>query len=235
MTETASTTKAPRKAVKAELPDTEVVDGFTLIHKGHGRYGIEGHANKEFPDRKAALGYISDLAAVAQVEEQFGDTLPAGIEINPRTVVYRGTLIELPMNEQYLPDGAHSPYYDRAWFWGWGRADSSDVAQKQALGYRIVTRDDLEAEVEEGRVPDHYRTLLLAVEHGTRMQYGDLVLMRIPRVLWRQYHAAQDKAALQRITRQDEANHEVFDRAGVKNVSGPISNEVSTGLKISGF
>jgi len=234
MSEPATTTKAPRKTPKPEAPETEVVNGFTLIHKGHGRYGIEGH-QKEFSDRKTALGYISDLEAVKGFEEKFGDVVPLGVEINTRTVEYRGTLLELPMNEQYLPDGAHSPYYDRAWFWGWGRADSSDVAQKQAKGYRIVTRDELEAEVEEGKVPDHYRSLLMSVEHGSRLQFGDLVLMRIPRVLWRQHHAAEERAALRRIKRQDEANHEVFEKAGVKNISGPISNEVSTGLKISGF
>jgi hypothetical protein len=231
-------TKTPRKTSKpapeTSVPETETVNGFTLIHKGHGKYGIEGQT-KEFPSRTEALGYIADLEAAKQYEEQFGDLLPEGFEVRHRTLIYRDNPLELPMNEQYLPDGGHSPYYDRTWYWGWGRVSGPDIAQKQAKGYRLVTREELEEAVEEGKVPDHYLNLLMSVELGARVVYADLALMRIPRVLWRQHQAAKEKAAVQRIERQDASNHEAFDRAGVKNISGPIQNEVSSGLKISGF
>jgi hypothetical protein len=241
MAETEKAATAPAQPAKAKptkkdtpVPETEVVNGYTLKHLGHGKYKIEGQS-KEFPTRAAAVSYIDDLKSVADYESKFGDVVPDGVEIFSNTLEYRGTLTELPMNEQYLPDGGYNGFYDRAWHWGWGRATGPDVSQKQARGWRVITRDELEEAIKEGQVPEHYGSFLLSVDHGNRMQYGDLVLMRIPRVRWRQQRVEDEKAAMARIKRQDEQSHEVFERAGVKNVNGPITNEVSTGLKISGF
>lgn len=227
---------APEAKETTSTKDT--VNGYNLVHKGHGRYAVEGH-DKVFASRKQAIAYIADLQAAEEYDEKFGDKIPEGIEIHSRPLEYRGTLLELPMNELYTPDGDINPYYDREWAWGWGRAAGDDIAKKQARSYRVVTREQLEASVDEGRVPDHYRSLLLAVDHGNRMQYGDLVLMRQPRVLWRQHRAEKEKAALARVHRTDEQQNKALDDAGVKNVSGPIKNELSTGLsnglKTSGF
>lgn len=232
-TNTAPRKTAPKKE-PAPLPETEEFGGYTLVHKGHGKYGIEGQT-KEFPSRTEAISYISDLEAVASYEREFGDTVPEGVEINHRTLMYRGTLLELPMNEQYLPDGARSPYYDRSWVWGWGRTSGTDIPMKEAKGYRCVTADEIDEAVEAGQVPDHYRSLLMPIDHGKRLVFGDLALMRCPRILWRQHRAEAEKAAIRRIKKTDEQNEAAFDKAGVKNVSGPIQNEVSSGLKISGF
>jgi hypothetical protein len=228
------TKAATRKNKVVPAPDTEVVDGYTLNHKGHGKYTIEGQ-KKEFLSRQDAVNFIGDLVENRRYEEQFGDVLPEGFEMRHRTLMYGGTLLELPMNFHYLPDGAHSPYYDRAYVWGWGRVTGSDIADKQARGFRLVTREDLEAAVEDGSVPDHYLSFLMSVDHGARMVYSDLALMRQPRVLWRQQHAKEDEQVFRRLKMQDEANHEVFDRAGVSTASNPVKNEVTTGLKISGF
>lgn len=226
--------KAVKKAVEATPPENEKVGEFTLVHSGHGRYKIEGYT-KEFGTRRDAVSYLEDLERVAAYERTFGDVVPEGIEVRHRTLVYQDTLLELPMNMNYLPDGAHSPYYDRAYFWGWGGVSGSDIADKQARGYRVVTREELEAAVDIGTVPEHYLSFLLSTDHGNRLQYGDLVLMRQPRVLWRQQRAQDEAQALRRISRQDDANSEIFEKAGVSTAPGPIRNEVSTGLKISGF
>lgn len=230
----ASKTPAKKDAPEAILPETETFGEYTLVHQGHGRYGIEGHT-KSFDSRERAIGYIEDLQKVAEFQNSFGDVIPEGVSVTARNLEYRGSLTELPMNELYTPDGAHNPYYDRAWYWAWGRATGNDISRKQARGYRVVSRDELEAAVEEGRVPEHYRSLLMATELGARMQFGDLVLVRIPRVLWRQHRAEQEKEALRRVGRQDEANAAVFDQAGARNTSGPVSNELSSGLKMAGF
>ena len=236
MAETKTTTrKAAPKKEPVPAPETEEFGGYTLVHKGYGMYVIEGVVNKEFNSREEAVSHIADLEAVSAYEKEFGDLVPEGVEINHRTLMYSGTLIELPMNQRYLPEGAHSPYYDRAWVWGWGRATGTDIPMKEAKGYRCVTREELEEAVEEGKVPEHYRSLLMPTEHGKRMLFGDLALMRCPRILWRQRKAEKEKAALRKVQKVDEQNEAAFDKAGVKNVSGPIQNEVSTGLKISGF
>jgi hypothetical protein len=228
--------KAPAKgAVKPPLPpESEQVDGFNLVHKGHGKYSVEGHS-KEFSSREDALSYIRDLKSTEAFQNRYGDIVPDGVDIHAHNLEYRGTLIELPMNEMFLPDGTHSPYYDRAWVWGWARAAGHDVSMRQARGWRLVPRDELEAGVEAGTIPDHYRALLMSVDHGNRMQYGDLILMRVPRVLWRQQQAEKEKAVFARIRRTDEQQHALFEEAGVRHTSTPISNELRTGLKVSGF
>ena len=236
MAEATQATEAPAetlgKGAKATKEAKEAK--YTLTHKGFGKYAVEG-TGKVFDTKALAEAYVVELEKAARYADQFGDILPEGFEVRERTLEIRGSLTELPMNEVYLPSGETNPYYDRAWAWGWGRATGNDIASKQARGYRVVNREELEEAVKDGKVPDHYLNLLMPVDTGTRMQYGDLVLMRIPRVLWRQHHAAQEESAKRRIKMTDESNHAAFDQAGVKNLSGPISNEVSSGLKMSGF
>jgi len=210
------------------------VGKYKLTHKGFGKY-LVGGTGKVFEGKAAAEEYVKELEKAAAYAEQFGDVLPEGFEVRARTLEIRGSLTELPMNEVYLPDGDINPYYDRAWAWGWGRATGNDIASKQARGYRVVTREEVEEEVKTGKVPEHYLNLLMPTELGSRMQYGDLVLMRVPRVIWRQHRAEQEDAAKRRIRMTDEQNQAALDQAGVKNLSGPISNEVSSGLKMSGF
>lgn len=220
--------------VNPEVPETLTIAKYKLTHKGFGKYAVEG-TGKTLPSLHEAKQFVADLLKAEAFTDQFGDIVPEGIEIRERTLEIRGSLTELPMNEVYLEDGSVNPYYDRAWVWGWGRATGNDIASKQAKGYRLVSRDELESEVKDGKVPDHYLSLLMPIEHGTRLLYGDLALMRQPRILWRQQRAAEEARATSRIKVTEEQNHAALDQAGVKNLSGPISNEVSSGLRMSGF
>lgn len=210
-------------------------EGYTLIHKGFGKYSVEGQGDKVFNTKAEAQGYVDDLLKVAAFENEFGDVVPEGVQINSRPLQFRRTMLELPMNEHYTPDGDPNPYYDRAWYWGWGRAQGDDIAKKQSRGWRVVSREELEQAVEDDSVPEHYRQLLMPVDTGTRMQYGDLVLMRQPRVLWRQQQAAKEEAARRRIYRTDEEQQKLFDDAGVRTANGPITNEIRSGLKVDGI
>lgn len=227
-------TKQAAEKTNPEVPETLTVANYKLTHKGFGKYAVEG-TGKVFSTLSEAKDYVADLLKASSFEDRFGDIVPEGIEIRERTLEIRGSLTELPMNEVYLPDGTVNPYYDRAWVWGWGRATGNDIASKQARGYRLVRREELEEAVNEGKVPDHYLSLLMSVDNGARLLYGDLALMRQPRILWRQQVAAREEAAKRRVKTTDEQNHAALDQAGVKNISGPISNEVSTGLRMSGF
>lgn len=230
--ETAEVKAKPERKLPPEVVEYE---GFTIRHKGHGKYGIDEHPQKEFPSLEAAQAYAVELKRSAEFANDYGDIIPEGIDVNFQGVMYRGTLIELPMNEMYLPDGSFNPHYDRAWVWGWGRVTGTDIPTKQAKGYRTVSEDELLEAVDEGTVPPHYRALLTVTDHGQHLQYADLRLMRIPRVRWRQLQAAKDDAAKARIQRTDDELAESMDRAGMKPISRGMTNEVSTGLKMSGF
>jgi hypothetical protein len=225
----AATTDAATQEAPAVAPEK-----YALKHEGFGKYSVEG-TNKTFASKTEAEQHVRELLANEQFINEYGDILPEGFRIEDRTLEFRSNIQELPMNEMYQPDGRHNPLYDRAWKWAWARHGDTDLARKQAKGYRPVTLDELEALVEEGQVPRLYLTLLRSVDHGNLLVYGDDVLIRMPRVLWRQRQAEKQKKALAFIQRTDEQNDEAFDRAGMKRVAAGITNEVKTGLKISGF
>jgi hypothetical protein len=197
---------------------------YALKHKGFGKYEIVG-TDIVCESREQAEAKRQELLAADQLNQEIGDVVPEGFKVHDRVLIYRNSIMELPMNEPYLPDGSFSPYYDRQYVWGWARKDALDISTKQAKGYRLVSKEELDEAIEAGKVPEHYRTFLHP--DGTYLLYGDAVLMRMPRVLWRQRQAEKDQRALSRIKKLDERNRAAIEDAGVPTVKSPIGNELT--------
>jgi len=143
---------------------------------------------------------------------------------NDRVVKYNGTLLDLPMNFPYLPDGKTlNPYYDRRWHWGWAaHRNPSDVADKRERGFTFVDRETLEAGVANEEIPDHYKHVLR--EEGSYLVYGDLILMRQPRVLYRQLQAQKDETALRAVKGHDERIKQEFAMRGMDGSKSPVQS-----------
>lgn len=163
---------------------------FPLTHKGFGKFEVNGvtHASKE-----AAVAYRAKLLEQTKWEEDYGDIIPEGIDIRitDRSLVFRGSILEVPMNEVYLPTGDFNPTYDRAWYYAWAARRGSIISSYEALGYKRFLYTELEAMVKEGTAPAHYLSLLQ--RDGDSLVYDDLILMRTPRALWRQRKAEEAK------------------------------------------
>ena len=199
---------------------------YELKHKGFGRYEIVGHEDEGlFQTKGDAKARVEELKARDELERELGDIPPEGFKVADRVLMYRGTILELPMNEPYLPDGSHSPYYDRTWYWAWARHDQLDLSEKQAKGYRLVTEEEFEEGLKENKIPEHYRTFVRP--EGSYLIYGDLVLIRMPRTLRRQRQAEKRQRALNRIKRTDEAGKSSLEKAGVPVAKSPIGNELT--------
>lgn len=190
----------------------EVQDDLTPKHVGFGRYDVDG---QRFESKDAAYAYVEAKRAEAEDEEEFGDVLPEGYDISimDRPYIYRGSMMELPMNERYAPDGSYNKYYDRAWHWGWGAFVGTDISDKQAKGYKTVDIETLEKLVDNDEVPQH--VLSMVRSEGTMLVYGDSVLMRQPRVLRRQRQREQFEMNMRRMKRLDDKQRDAFDSAGV--------------------
>lgn len=174
---------------EAASPAVVGTEKFPLTHKGFGKYEVNGviHPNKEL-----ALQAQAQLVSHAEAEEVYGDIIPEGVDIKvtDRSLVYRGSLLEVPMNEVFLPTGEYNPMYDRAWTYAWAARTARGISAYRAVGYELFTYETLEAMVIEGTAPPHYLSLLQ--RDGEHLVYGDLVLMRTPRVRWRQRKAEQE-------------------------------------------
>jgi len=181
-------------------------------HVGFGRYDVDG---QRFESKDAAYAYIEAKRAEQEDEEQFGPVLPEGYDMTivDRPYVYRGSLMELPMNERYAPDGSFNKYYDREWHWGWGAFVGTDISDKQAKGYRLVDLETVEKLVKEDKVPQHVLSMLRA--EGSMLVYGDSVLMRMPRVIKRQREREQFEQNMRRMKSLDKKQRQVFEEAGV--------------------
>lgn len=176
-TDTNTTPEAP----VAEAPAPTAVERYPLKHKGFGKYEVDGVT---YASKKEALEARALLLERDALEDEIGDVVPEGIKIHDRVLEFRGSVMEVPMNEPYLPDGEINPMYDRAWVYAWAGYNGTDIADRQARGYHIVQYDDLKEMVDNGKAPVHYLSLLR--RDGQYLVYGDLILMRVPRVLWRQ-------------------------------------------------
>lgn len=190
-----------------EAQDTTAeVDKFPLVHKGFGKYEVGG---KTYPNKKEALKAQAKLQADEEFANEYGDVMPEGVDIRviDRSLVFRGSVLEVPMNEIYLQDGTFNPMYDRAWYYAWAARNQRGVSAYQALGYKLFTIDELETMVDEGKAPPHYLSLLQ--RDGDNLVYEDLVLMRTPRMMWRQRKVEQAKQTEARIRRRsDDALHQ---------------------------
>lgn len=109
------------------------------------------------------------------------------MDVHEPELVWRYSLLELPMNEPYMPDGkTKNPSYDPDYCYGWGAYnDPNDVATKRASGYTFVTFEEL-----GDRLPPHYQSALR--EEGQVLVFGDLVMMKISRARRRQMKEAQE-------------------------------------------
>lgn len=161
------------------MSDAVKSEKFPLKHVGFGRYEVNGVKYESKAEAVKARELLLN-----PVEDDLSDIIPEGIKITDRTLEFRGSLLEVPMNEMYLPDGDVNPFYDRAWYYGWAAYNGVSIASFQQKGYHIVKYADLKELDKNNKVPEHYLSLLR--RDGDYLVYGDLVLMRIPRVLWRQ-------------------------------------------------
>ena len=213
---------APDVYPDAEAQDTSAgVDKFPLVHKGFGKYEVGGVL---YPNKKEALKAQAKLLADEEFANEYGDVMPEGVDIKvvDRSLVFRGSILEVPMNEVYLQDGSFNPMYDRAWYYAWASRTQRGVSAYQALGYRLFTVDELESMVDDGKAPAHYLSLLQ--RDGDNLAYEDLVLMRTPRPQWRQRKAEQARRLEMRTKRDsDDATHHV-------NVPGFSREEISAGV-----
>jgi hypothetical protein len=196
--------------VKAAEPVTE--DRFKLTHKGFGKYEVDG---KQFANKSDAEQYVAASKAKQNLDAEIGDVIPEGVDmkIYEHVYQYRGSLMDLAMNEVYAPDGSFNPYYDRGWVWAWAAHNGTDISDKRAKGYQLVTLDQLNEGIDNGVYPQHL--LSMVREEGSYLVYGDSVLMRMPRALWRQRKEEQTKRTLAFIKAQDAKHEAQFERAGV--------------------
>lgn len=229
MSETTETTTATEAVVEAPT-ETKAGEQFPLKHVGFGKYRIEGDtADKVYANKDEALEAQAKLREQAELEKDIGDILPPGFTARDRILQYRGTMLEVPMNEPYLPDGSLNPMYDRAWVYAWAAFNGTSIADRQAKGYEIVRYETLKEMVDNGKCPEHYLSLLR--RDGDYLHYGDLVLMRIPRIYWRQQQAEKHRKAIEQFQKIQERNNAEADRLGVPVVDpGQGRNEVTIRL-----
>jgi len=181
-------------------------------HVGFGRYEVDG---QRFESKDDAYAYIEAKRVEAEDEEQFGDVIPEGYDMSilDRPYIYRGSMMELPMNERYAPDGSFNKYYDREWHWGWGAFVGTDISDKQAKGYKTVDIETLEKLVKDDKVPSHVLSMVRA--EGTMLVYGDSILMRMPRVIRRQRMRENFERNMRRMKALDQKQRQAFEEAGV--------------------
>lgn len=183
--------------------DAVADDRFPLVHKGFGKYEVGGTL---YPNREQALQARAKLIADEEFTNEFGDVLPEGvtIRVTDRSLVFRGSLLEVPMNELYLPDGTYNPMYSREWYYAWAARTQRSISAYEALGYQRLTHKEFDEMVSEGKAPAHYLSLLQ--RDGENLVYEDLILMRTPRVQWRQRKAAEASRIEKEVARRTLGN-----------------------------
>lgn len=196
-------------------------------HVGHGRYEYQG---RTFKDKVSAEAYERTYLTTQAFEDEHGDRLPEGYDltVHDRVYEYRGSLMELAMNERYTPIGDFNPYYDREWYYAWAAYNGTDISDKRSKGYQLMSIEALEKGVSEDRFPPHLQSMVRA--EGTYLVYGDNVLMRMPRVIRRQQQEAKRARVLSRMKALDDAQRGFFDNAGVGIKESPVKNELEIRL-----
>lgn len=162
--------------------------------------------NKEYNDA------VSNLNKRLGEKEQLRDVLPEGWDSfkikHDHNLKFRNSLYELPMNETHYPDGTINSMYDNRWYYCWAADTPNSVGTLKAVGYTLVLDSDMEALIEEGKMPEMYRSLL--EKHEGALRFGTEILMRIPRLVRKEtvLRQKQDIAetALKSIDRKTQAN-----------------------------
>jgi hypothetical protein len=213
---------------EAAKKETEkATDPMTPVHKGFGRYEVDGQL---FQSKAEAERYVAAQKAQAEVESEIGDLIPEGFDMTIRenALIYRGSLMELPMNEVYTPKGAHNRFYDREWYWAWAAYNGTDISDKRAKGYQLVSIEDLEKGVKEDRYPEHVLSMVRA--EGSYLVYGDSVLMRIPRAFRRRWLQEKKERNMKFFKDLDSKQKAQFENAGVGMGNTPVTNELQIRL-----
>lgn len=205
----------------------KATDPMTPVHKGFGRYEVDGQT---FQNKAEAERYVAAQKAQAELEQEVGDLIPEGFDmkIHENTMVYRGSLMELPMNEVYAPNGDYNRFYDREWYWAWAAHNGTDISDKRAKGYQLVSLTDIEKGVKDGRYPEH--VLSMVREEGSYLVYGDSVLMRMPRALRRRWLEQKKERNLRFFKDLDAKQRAQFEDAGVGVGKLPVTNELQIRL-----
>lgn len=187
--------------------------------------GVYVVGDKRIESRAKAEEYAKLLQEAEQALERpdLSDLVPENFTVRERSLIWRGSILEVPMNETHMPDGKTlNPFYDRTYLYAWASYTlSGDVAEKQAKGYELVSMADLKRLVKERKAPEHYLSLLR--EEGRYLVYGDLVLMRIPRVLYRQQQAEYEEMVQSMLKRRSAEQEEAF---GSHKAPSPVKNEL---------
>jgi hypothetical protein len=200
---------------------------WVLTHKGFGRYEVDGQT---FQNKADAERYVASAKAQEAINEEIGDVYPEGFDIRVYDTNrhYRNSIMELPMNEVYTPEGEYNRFYDRAWVWGWAAYNGTDISDKRAKGYQLVDMDVLNKGIKEEIYPEYLLSLVRS--EGSYLVYGDSVLVRMPRALWRQRQKEQSERTLRFFKDMDAKQRAQFEDAGVGIGKQPMANELQIRL-----
>lgn len=206
-----ATEKVPTIPREAELRGK-----YNVRHKSHGRWIMDGdetlYANKVEAYKAAAMRQAEE-----EMEDELGDVRPKGYEnyTSTSTRLVRGSAMELPMNEKFTADGQINPFYDREWLYAWAYKDRADLARQRASGYIPLDPKEFKKDVKDGVIPDFVGDLVY--EEGSFMAYGDTVLVRKPRFLWRQQREEAERNSRRHMSDQHagdvNAGHRMDSRA----------------------
>lgn len=178
-----------QKQVTETKKDREqrLVEDYDIKTLGHGRW-VMGSDPFVYPNKTEVLKAAAAREVEDTIDDDLKDKIPKGYEpetfvMRDRSIV-RNSVMELPMNERYLPDGSKNPHYDREWVYVWGYLERQALATSRSKGYEPVTAKEFKEAVKIGRIPAALESLVY--EEGSFMIHGDSVLLRCPRYLWRQ-------------------------------------------------
>lgn len=226
---------------KPSKTESEVVDttetaapatpDYSVQHVGGGMFEVAG---KRIKGKGKAEEYAANLRRADDqlAEPDLSDLIPPEWDavIRERTLKFRNNIQELPMNETHLPDGTLNPMYDRMYRYVWAAYSAKqDVPDKQARGYELVSRKQLEQMVKDNKCPEHYLNLLR--EEGRYLVYADDVLMRQPRVLYRQMIAEREARVPAAMRQLEREGKEQLANAGVKVEDSVIGSGFSSDLR----
>lgn len=222
---------AKSETKNAETTPATPTDPYAITEKSGGWFEVGG---KNIRGRQKAEEYAANLRRADEklAEPDLSDIVPPKWEaaLRDRTLKFRNNLRELPMNETHLPDGTLNPMYDRMYRYVWAAySDTSDVPDKQSRGYELVSRKELEQMVKDGKCPEHYLNLLR--EEGRYLVYADDVLMRQPRVLYRQMVAEREAKATAYMKNVEQEGKARLASAGVKVEDSRIGSSFKTELR----